>query len=143
MENFKKKIKFRFQLCTMYMCSGTMLYFLLQRLTENVPDFSKGMLTGLLVGGDLLALIYMIRCCILLRDEKKLKEEYIKSTDERNNEISKETMRTASVITLMCTSLAIIITGFFSITVSMTLFIDLTVSTLIVLLVNAFYKKKM
>lgn len=143
MENFKKKIKFRFQLCTMYMCSGTMLYFLLQRLTENVPDFSKGMLTGLLVGGDLLALIYMIRCCILLRDEKKLKEEYIKSTDERNNEISKDTMRTASVITLMCTSLAIIITGFFSITVSMTLFIDLTVSTLIVLLVNAFYKKKM
>ena len=143
MEEFKKKIKFRFQLCTMYMCSGTMLYFVLQRLTENVPDFSKGMLTGLLVGGDLLALIYMIRCCILLRDEKKLKEEYIKSTDERNNEISKETMRTASVITLMCTSLAIIITGFFSITVSMTLFIDLTVSTLIVLLVNAFYKKKM
>ena len=143
MENFKKKIKFRFQLCTMYMCSGTMLYFLLQRLTENVPDFSKGMLTGLLVGGDLLALIYMIRCCILLRDEKKLKEEYIKSTDERNNEISKDTMRTASVITLMCTSLAIIITGFFSITVSMTLFIDLTVSTLILLLVNAFYKKKM
>ena len=143
MENFKKKIKFRFQLCTMYMCSGTMLYFLLQRLTENVPDFSRGMLTGLLVGGDLLALVYMIRCCVLLRDEKKLKEAYIKSKDERNNEISKETMRTASVITLMCTSLAIIITGFFSITVSMTLFIDLTVSTLIVLLVNAFYKKKM
>lgn len=143
MEQFKKKIHFRFQLCTMYMCSGTMLYFLLQRLTENVPDFSKGMLTGLLVGGDLLALVYMIRCFILLRDEKKLKEEYIKSTDERNNEISKETMRTASVITLMCTSLAIIITGFFSITVSMTLFADLTVSTLIVLLVNAFYKKKM
>ena len=77
MEKFKKKIKFRFQLCTMYMCSGTMLYFLLQRLTENVPDFSKGMLTGLLVGGDLLALIYMIRCCILLRDEKKLKDAVI------------------------------------------------------------------
>jgi hypothetical protein len=143
MEEFKKKIKFRFQLCTMYMCSGTMLYFLLQRLTENVPDFSKGMLTGLLVGGDLLALVYMIRCFVLLRDEKKLKEAYIKSKDERNNEISKETMRTASVITLMCTGLAIIITGFFSITVSMTLFADLTVSTLIVLLVNAFYKKKM
>ena len=120
-----------------------MLYFVLQRLTENVPDFSRGMLTGLLVGGDLLALVYMIRCFVLLSDEKKLKEAYIKSKDERNNEISKETMRTASVITLMCTSLAIIITGFFSITVSMTLFADLTISTLIVLLVNAFYKKKM
>lgn len=87
MEKFKKIIQFRFQLCTMYMCSGTMLYFLLQRLTENVPDFSKGMLTGLLVGGDLLALVYMIRCFVLLRDEKKLKEAYIKSKDERNNEI--------------------------------------------------------
>ena len=143
MEKFKKIIQFRFQLCTMYIGSGTTLYFVLQRLIENIPDFSKGMLTGLLVGGDLLALIYMIRCFILLRDEKKLKEAYIKSKDERNNEISKETMRTASVITLMCTGLAIIITGFFSITVSMTLFADLTVSTLIVLLVNAFYNKKM
>ena len=84
MENFKKKIKFRFQLCTMYMCSGTMLYFLLQRLTENVPDFSRGMLTGLLVGGDLLALVYMIRCCVLLRDEKELKEEYINLELSRN-----------------------------------------------------------
>ena len=123
MEDFKKKIKFRFQLCTMYMCSGTMLYFLLQRLTENVPDFSKGMLTGLLVGGDLLALIYMIRCFVLLHDEKKLKEAYIKSADERNKEISKETMRTASVISLMCTGLTIIVTGFFSKTVSITLFL--------------------
>ena len=68
MEEFKKKLKFRFQLCTLYTCSGTMLYFLLQRLTENVPDFSKGMLTGLLVGGDLLAVFYMIRCFVLLHD---------------------------------------------------------------------------
>ena len=143
MEEFKKKIKFRFQLCTMYMCSGTMLYFLLSRFTENVPDFSRGMLAGLLVGGDLLAVFYMIRCFVLLHDEKKLKEAYIKSADERNKEIYKETMRTASVISLLCTGLAIIITGFFSITVSMTLFADLTVSTLIVLLVNAFYNKKM
>ena len=143
MEEFKKKIRFRFQLCTMYMCSGSMLYFILQRITENIPDFSKGMLTGLLVGGDLLALFYMIRCFILLSDDKKLKEAYIKSNDERNNEISKETMRTASVITLMCTGLAIIITGFFSITVSTTLFINLTASTLITVLVNAYYKKKM
>ena len=143
MEEFKKKIKFRFQLCTMYTCSGTMLYFLLQRLTENVPDFSKGMLTGLLVGGDLLAVFYMIRCCVLLRDEKKLKEAYIKFTDERNKEISKETMRTASVISLMCTGLAIIITGFFSKTVSITLFIDMTAGALITLLVNLYYNKKM
>ncbi len=143
MEEFKKKLKFRFQLCTMYTCSGTMLYFLLQRLTENVPDFSKGMLTGLLVGGDLLAVFYMIRCFVILHDEKKLKEAYIKSADERNKEISKETMRTASVISLMCTGLAIIVTGFFSKTVSITLFIDMTAGALITVLVNLYYNKKM
>ena len=143
MEEFKKKLKFRFQLCTMYTCSGTMLYFLLQRLTENVPDFSKGMLTGLLVGGDLLAVFYMIRCFVILQDEKKLKEAYIKSADERNKEISKETMRTASVISLMCTGLAIIVTGFFSKTVSITLFIDMTAGALITVLVNLYYNKKM
>lgn len=143
MEDFKKKIKFRFQLCTMYTCSGTMLYFLLQRLTENVPDFSKGMLTGLLVGGDLLAVFYMIRCFVLLHDEKKLKEAYIKSADERNKEISKETMRTASVISLMCTGLAIIVTGFFSKVIATTLFAEMTASALITVIVNIFYKKKM
>ena len=52
-------------------------------------------------------------------------------------------MRTASVISLMCTGLAIIITGFFSKTVSITLFIDMTAGVLITVLVNLYYNKKM
>ncbi len=52
-------------------------------------------------------------------------------------------MRTASVISLFCTALAIIVTGFFSKTVSLTLFADMIAGTLITVLVNAYYNKKM
>ena len=92
---------------------------------------------------DLLCLCLMIKYMVMLRNEDKLKEAYIKSTDERNIEISKETMRTSAVISLVVTALAIMVTGFFSMTVSITLFIDLAVGELITVLVNAYYKKKM
>lgn len=143
MEDFKKKIKFRFQLCTMYCCSGSVLFIVLNRLFDNISDFSCGMLSGMMVAIDMLALFLMVKYLVLLRNEDKLKAEYIKSTDERNITISKETMRTASVISLMLTAIAILVSGFFSKVVAITLFAELTVSTLITVIVNAYYKKKM
>ncbi|MCI5794383.1 MAG: hypothetical protein MR022_05510 [Ruminococcus sp.] len=143
MEDFKKKIKFRFQLCTMYCCSGSVLFIVLNRLFDNISDFSRGMLSGMMVAIDMLALFLMVKYLVLLRNEDKLKAEYIKSTDERNITISKETMRTASVISLMLTAIAILVSGFFSKVVAITLFAELTVSTLITVIVNAYYKKKM
>ena len=143
MDEFRKKINFRFNLCLMFCCSGSAIYWLLHRLVENVPDFSRGMIFGMFIAMDFLAVFYMIKCQMLLRNEDKLKAEYIKSKDERNNEISKETMRTSSLITLMGTGLAILVTGFFSKTVSLTLFISMTASALITVLVFAYYNKKM
>lgn len=143
MEDFKKKIKFRFQLCTMYCCSGSVLFIVLNPLFDNISDFSRGMLSGMMVAIDMLALFLMVKYLVLLRNEDKLKAEYIKSTDERNITISKETMRTASVISLMLTAIAILVSGFFSKVVAITLFAELTVSTLITVIVNAYYKKKM
>lgn len=143
MEDFKKKIQRRFYLCLMFCCSGSAIYWGLSRLIKDVPDFSRGMITGIYVGMDVVAVFLMIKYLILLRNETKLKAEYIKTTDERNIEISKETMRTSSVITIALTGLAILITGFFNRTASLTLFIDMAASTLITLLVNLYYKKKM
>ena len=143
MEEFKKKIQRRFYLCLMLCCSGSAIYWLLSYLIKDVPDYSRGMIAGIYMGMIVVAVFLMIKYLILLRNEDKLKAEYIKSTDERNIEISKETMRTSSVISLGATALAILITGFFSRTASLTLFIDLAASTLITVLVFAYYNKKM
>lgn len=143
MEKFKKKIALRLSVCIMFACCGSGAYIILSHIIKNVPDFSRGMLAGVLTGADIVAAFLMIKYAIILRNEAKLKAEYIKETDERNAEISKETMRTASVISLFCTALAIIVTGFFSKTVSLTLFADMIAGTLITVLVNAYYNKKM
>ncbi|EWM54646.1 hypothetical protein [Ruminococcus flavefaciens] len=143
MENFKKKIQRRFYLCLMFCGSGSVIYWGLKQLIKDVPDYSRGMITGIYTGIVAVAAILMIKYLILLRNEDKLKAEYIKSTDERNIEISKETMRTSSVICLAATGLAVLVTGFFSKTVSTALFIEMTASTIITVLVNAYYRKKM
>ena len=101
------------------------------------------MIAGVYFGIIVVAAFLMIKYLILLRNEDKLKAEYIKTTDERNIEISKATMRTSSVISLVATGLAVLITGFFSKTVSITLFIDMTAGALITVLVNLYYNKKM
>jgi hypothetical protein len=123
--------------------SGSAIYWLLSYLIKDVPDYSRGMISGVYTGIIVIAVFLMIKYLILLRSESKLKAEYIKNTDERNIEISKETMRTASVINLVGTGLAILVTGFFSQTVSTALFIELTASSLITVLVFAYYNKKM
>ena len=143
MEKFKKKIQRRFYLCLMLSCSGSAIYWGLSYLIKDVSDYSRGMITGIYTGIIFIATVLMIKYLILLRNEDKMKAEYIKTTDERNNEISKETMRTSSLITLVLTGLAILVTGFFSQTVSTTLFIDLAASSLITVLVFAYYNKKM
>ena len=142
MEEFKKKIQRRFNLCLLCCCSVSTVYFVLSHVIKNAPDFSRGMISGLFVAIDLICLYLMIRYMIMMRNEKKLKEEYIRSTDERNIAISRLTMTTSSVISLICTVLAIIITGFFSQTVSITLFIDMAAGVFITVLVNIYYNKK-
>ena len=127
----------------MFCGSGSVIYWGLKQLIKDVPDYSRGMITGIYTGIVAVAAILMIKYLILLRNEDKLKAEYIKSTDERNIEISKETMRTSSVICLAATGLAVLVTGFFSKTVSTALFIEMTASTIITVLVNAYYRKKM
>ena len=143
MENFKKKIQRRFYLCLMVCGSGSAIYWVLKNVIKDVPEFSRGMIAGVYTGMVFVAALLMIKYLILLRSEDKLKAEYIKTTDERNIEISKKTMGMSSIICLVLTGLAVLVTGFFSQTVSTTLFADMSISALITVLVNVYYRKKM
>lgn len=143
MEEFKKKIKDRIKLCTVYCSSAGLLSFLLNFLTNGTNDFSRGIVMGVFCSTELVSIVMIVYLSLALKDEKKLKDMYIKSTDERNLAISKETMRTASVISLMTLAIAVIVSGFFSVTVSLTLFAVLLTDTFITCAVKLYYNRKM
>ena len=143
MEEFRRKLKTKRMILTMFCMSGLCIYFELNWLTDWVPDFARGLIMGIFVGMEVAAVYYAVRLTVLLSSEEKLKEEYIKENDERNAAIQKETARTASVISLMLAALASVAAGFFQPVVSMTLAADILAGAIITVLVQAYYNKKM
>ncbi|MBQ9808716.1 MAG: hypothetical protein IJM55_07595 [Ruminococcus sp.] len=143
MEEFRRKLKTKRMVLTMFCMSGLCIYFALNWLTDGVPDFARGLIMGIFVGMEVAAVYYAVRLTVLLSSEDKLKEEYIKENDERNAAIQKETARTASVISLMLAALASVAAGFFQPVVSMTLAADILAGAIITVLVQAYYNKKM
>ena len=113
MEEFRRKLKTKRMVLSMFCMSGLCIYFALNSLTDGVPDFARGLIMGIFVGMEVAAVYYAVRLTVLLSSEEKLKEEYIKENDERNAAIQKKTARTASVISLMLAALASVAAGFF------------------------------
>ena len=143
MEAFRKKIENKLKLCIFICLFYPAAMFMAKHFFNGASDFSQGMILGVCIGGMVVAVFYAARNYAALQDEEKLKKLYIELTDERNNEISKETMKTASTVCMVVISLAVIISGFINETVSITLAADIFVSAIITVIVNAYYKKKM
>lgn len=143
MEEFRKKLKTRLNLCISYCCMALFLNFLLNRLTAHTSDFSRGMTMGILISTELSSVFLIFYYSTVLKNEEKLKQMYIKSKDERNLAIARETTRTGALISVYALAIAIIISGFYSMTISITLFFVLMASTLINVAVKLYYSKKM
>ncbi|MDE5584267.1 MAG: hypothetical protein K2J08_11270 [Ruminococcus sp.] len=143
MEDFKKKLTRKYRMMGRYCCFAVCIYFGLMRFTTTVNDFTEGLLSGMFSGIMIVSIFNLVRIHIALHNEEKLKEMYIQETDERNIAISKETMRTSSVVSLMVTALAVIISGFFNPVISMTLGISIMADAVITIAVQFYYKKKM
>ena len=143
MEAFKKKLKTQQLLSTMVLTSSLAVYFLLRFLTKDVSDFAQGLTTGFWIAIEVLALVNTVRLLVTLRNEEEIKKLYIQEKDERNIAIQKETSQKSAVINVIVLGLAVLVAGFFDIKVSVTLFVVLSVSALITIAVNLYYRKKM
>ena len=143
MEEFKKKLKTQQLLSTMVLTSSLAVYCLLRFLTKDVSDFAQGLTTGFWIAIEVLALVNTVRLLVTLRNEEEIKKLYIQEKDERNIAIQKETSQKSSVINVIVLGLAVLVAGFFDIKVSVTLFVVLSVSALITIAVNLYYRKKM
>lgn len=143
MDNFRKKVEWRFKLYTTLCLCGLALYFMLTFLTKNASDFAQGISMGVFVGMEVVAIYNLARTYAALHNEEKLKQMYIKETDERNIAIQKETSQKGLTISTMGTSIAAIVAGFFDEKICFSLVAVLLFSALMTIIVNAYYNRKM
>lgn len=102
-----------------------------------------GYIFGATIGVFAVMLAGLFRNLRALRDEKKLKELYVKSHDERNIQIATQARNAAMQILLCMGLVATIIAGYFNILVSITIFVCIWVSSSVSLLLMWYYEKKL
>ena len=103
----------------------------------------NGFVTGASCGVLGLLLYSLIRNCQALKDEKKLKKLYVKEHDERTIQILTLARNTAMQILLIGGLVAVVIAGYFSITVSLTILACIFTASITSLLLVGYYNKKL
>ena len=101
-----------------------------------------GYLFGSSIGIFSAMLGYLIRNIHAMKNGKQLKELYVKEHDERNIRIQTLAGNTTIKCLLWMGLVATVIAGYFSITVSTTILVCISVSSAVNLLLIAYYNKK-
>jgi len=143
MEDFKKKLTRKYRLITVFCCFAMLMHFGLIYCVKSADDFVVDLVSGMSSGIMIISVFNLMKIHTALHNEEKLREMYIRETDERNISIVKETMKTSSDVSLMVTAFAVIVSGFFNPVISMTLGISLMVDAVITVAVQCYYNKKM
>ena len=102
----------------------------------------RGFVSGASFGILALMLFGLIRNIRALKDEKKLKKLYIAENDERQILIYTNALRSAMQVWLILGLVAVIITGYFNATVSITLLIAVLTTSVLCMLFKLYYTKK-
>jgi uncharacterized membrane protein len=143
MKEFRKKYENKFKISIFKCLTMPIAFFTAQFLVKGGNEFSQGLVTGVFSALMVTAIFSLVSTYVILHNEEQLKKRYIEETDERNIEIAKKTTQTSSLISLYLTAIAVIISGFISEVVSITLAIDMIVGVIITVAVGTYYKKKM
>lgn len=120
------------------MSSGTMAFMEHWIASDRHSGFICGAGAGLALGGVLL----LIQNAKLLKNEKKLKEEWIKEIDERNHLVALKTVTAAAGWTFALVYLALIISFFVNLTVFYVLAAAILGAVLILAGCRIYYERK-
>ena len=102
-----------------------------------------GYIFGATIGVFAVMLACIIRNCRAMKDEKRLKKLYVQAHDERTIQIQTLARNTAMQILLCVGLVATVITGYFSVTVSITIFVCIWISSSVNLVLIGYYNKKL
>lgn len=102
----------------------------------------RGYVSGASCGFAIFLLVGILRISKALRNEKALKKLYVETNDERQNQILTSARATAMQIFLIGSLVAGVVAGYFSITISITIFACTLAQSLLGLICKLYYSKK-
>lgn len=153
MESYREKLKLQnvvFAIGCVALALFSVLGFLgeagVVKLAPSVGDGHwqsrwRGFISGASFGILVLLLTGLIRNLRALKDEKKLKKLYIKESDERQAQIVAKALCEAMRATLILGLAAVIVAGYFSMTVSLTLLVTVLLVSLMTLAFKLYFGK--
>ena len=154
MESYREKLKLQnvvFAIGCVALALFSVLGFLgeagVVKLAPSVGDGHwqsrwRGFISGASFGILVLLLTGLIRNLRALEEEKKLKKLYIKESDERQAQIVAKALCEAMRATLILGLAAVIVAGYFSMTVSLTLLVTVLLVSLMTLAFKLYFGKK-
>lgn len=141
MEDFRKKLKKDTLIYIGFIVMGVIGFVLMVVFGKNNSGVNS--IAGFCGALITISIMFIIRNKKVLGNEKLLKELYIRNTDERNIQIAASSARTSIYLIIASLSIGVIVTGFFSRSVSCALSVCLAVIIAIHLSVMTYYNKKM
>lgn len=150
MEAYRKKIKAQAWL----LAAGTAILIVVQILAftgviqpitggERWLDYWNGFMAGVAMGVSLLFLIGLVKNILALRSEKRLRKLYVKESDERLAKIHELGKSTGASIFMLCSMPALIVCGYFNITVFFSCLACVLVLSLIIAASKLYYSRKL
>lgn len=154
MEQFKEKLKIQnliLSICCLILVIFSVLGFAAEAgivsLTPTAGDSHwqsmwRGFMSGAAAGVLGLMLFGLIRNLRAMKDEKKLRNLYIKMHDERDIQLFHNARSAAMSVFLIFGLIAVIVTGYFNTTVSITLLICVLICSALCMWFKIYYNKK-
>lgn len=102
----------------------------------------RGFMSGAAMGVLALMLFGLIRNLLAIKDEKKLKKLYVTTHDERQIQLFHNARSAAMSVFLIFGLIAVIVTGYFSAVVSITLLICVLFCSVLCMCFKIYYSKK-
>lgn len=150
MEKYKKMMQQKISSNAIMLCMGSAVFMIGQQgyLSKYKPDGNFGdFISGFQVGVFIAFAIWLIASTVYigtaLKDDKKLKEMYIKETDERNIKISEMTGIKLQQSLCFPLLIATIVAGYFSVEVFFTLLVVILFIYAVTLARTLYFCKKM
>lgn len=154
MENYKEKLKKQnivLSICIVILAMFSILGFAaeagLVALSPSAGDSHwqsmwRGFMSGAAMGVLALTVFGLVRNLLAAKDEKKLKKLYIKMHDEREIQLFHNARSAAMSLFLIFGLIAVIVTGYFSATVSITLLVCVFSCSVMCMCFKLYYSRK-
>lgn len=149
MENYKKIIKKRMHLAAGFNCLALIFISftgyrqdVMAIVSGNISDMIRGFQTGVFIGLQLFMVIFITKYRKAIKSEDSLKKLYIEENDERKKLIRDKIGGTGLNFIIGSAAAAVVISGFFSETVFITLLAVLMFIAMVKGFLKLYYRNK-